>query len=362
LIFIEDYETKKVETFSKQFICPTTGISYEEPSPNTFSFNSPYGSCPTCKGLGVEKKADISKIIPNDELTIEEGGIVALGPFKNNNTYKIVKELIHHHKDDIKTPIKNLSPESIQVLMHGTLHDTEIEADESIKDRYSLKFEGIATQVERNYNDESSDALKNWASNYISDYKCSSCDGYRLKKESLAFKIDHLHIGEVAQKDLADFYTWVEELSSYFKDNQAIIAKDILKELKERTHFLLEVGLGYLSLNRTTGSLSGGESQRIRLATQIGSQLMGITYILDEPSIGLHQRDNDRLIKSLKNLTEIGNTVIVVEHDKDIMLAADYIIDLGPGAGTHGGEIVAEGNPRKLQKIPFCYFGLPKWN
>jgi excinuclease ABC subunit A len=351
LIFIEDYETKKVETFSKQFICPTTGISYEEPSPNTFSFNSPYGSCPTCKGLGVEKKADISKIIPNDELTIEEGGIVALGPFKNNNTYKIVKELIHHHKDDIKTPIKNLSPESIQVLMHGTLHDTEIEADESIKDRYSLKFEGIATQVERNYNDESSDALKNWASNYISDYKCSSCDGYRLKKESLAFKIDHLHIGEVAQKDLADFYTWVEELSSYFKDNQAIIAKDILKELKERTHFLLEVGLGYLSLNRTTGSLSGGESQRIRLATQIGSQLMGITYILDEPSIGLHQRDNDRLIKSLKNLTEIGNTVIVVEHDKDIMLAADYIIDLGPGAGTHGGEIVAEGNPENFKKF-----------
>jgi excinuclease ABC subunit A len=351
LIFIEDYETKKIETFSKQFICPTTGISYEEPSPNTFSFNSPYGSCPTCKGLGVEKKADISKIIPNDELTIEEGGIVALGPFKNNNTYKIVKELIHHHKDDIKTPIKNLSLESIQVLMHGTLRDTEIEADESIKDRYSLKFEGIATQVERNYNDESSDALKNWASNYISDYKCSGCDGYRLKKESLAFKIDHLHIGEVAQKDLTDFYTWVEELSDYFKDNQAIIAKDILKELKERTHFLLEVGLGYLSLNRTTGSLSGGESQRIRLATQIGSQLMGITYILDEPSIGLHQRDNDRLIKSLKNLTEIGNTVIVVEHDKDIMLAADYIIDLGPGAGTHGGEIVAEGNPENFKKF-----------
>lgn len=351
LIFIEDYETKKVETFSKQFICPTTGISYEEPSPNTFSFNSPYGSCPTCKGLGVEKKADFAKIIPNDELSIEEGGIVALGPFKNNNTYKLVKELIHHHKDDIKTPIKNLSPESIEVLMHGTLHDTEIEADESIKTKYSLKFEGIATQVERNYNDESSDALKNWASNYISDYKCSGCDGYRLKKESLAFKIDYLHIGEVAQKDLTDFYTWVEELSNYFKDNQAIIAKDILKELKERTHFLLEVGLGYLSLNRTTGSLSGGESQRIRLATQIGSQLMGITYILDEPSIGLHQRDNERLIKSLKNLTEIGNTVIVVEHDKDIMLAADYIIDLGPGAGAHGGEIVAEGSPKNFKKI-----------
>ncbi|HUH74266.1 MAG TPA: excinuclease ABC subunit UvrA [Chitinophagales bacterium] len=351
LIFIEDWKTKKVETFSKQFICPTTGISYEEPSPNTFSFNSPYGACPTCKGLGVEKKADISKIIPNDDLSIEEGGIVALGPFKNNNTFKIVKELIHYHKDDIKTPIKNLSPESIKVLMHGTLQETEIEADESIKTKYSLKFEGIATQVERNYNDESSDALKNWSSNYISDYKCSSCEGYRLRKESLAFKIDHLHIGEVALKDLTDFYTWIEDLSDYFKDNQAIIAKDILKELKERTHFLLEVGLGYLSLNRTTGSLSGGESQRIRLATQIGSQLMGITYILDEPSIGLHQRDNDRLIKSLKNLTEIGNTVIVVEHDKDIMLAADYIIDLGPGAGEHGGEIVAEGTAEEFMKF-----------
>lgn len=351
LVFIEDWETKKLETFSKQFICPSTGISYEEPSPNTFSFNSPYGACPTCKGLGVEKKADISKIIPNNELSIEEGGIVALGPFKNNNTYKVVKELLQHNKEDIKTPIKSLSAESMDILLNGTLRDTSIEADEKLTEKYSLKFEGIATQIERNYNDESSDALKNWASNYISDNKCSSCHGYRLKKESLAFKIDQLHIGEVSLYDLTDFFTWIESLHSYFKDNQAIIAKDILKELKERTQFLLEVGLGYLSLNRTSGSLSGGESQRIRLATQIGSQLMGITYILDEPSIGLHQRDNDRLIKSLRNLAEIGNTIIVVEHDKDIMLAADYIIDLGPGAGTHGGKIVAEGTPENFKKF-----------
>lgn len=345
LIFIEDYETKKVETFSKSLICPTTGISYEEPSPNSFSFNTPYGSCPACKGLGTEKKADLKKIIPDNELSIEQGGIVALGPYKNNNTYKVVKELIQQNGDDIKKPIKELSEESLKVLLHGTETDTEVELVEKSNTKYAVRYEGIATQIERSYHDEMSEALKNWAANYISDYTCSSCHGFRLKRESLSFKIDNQHIGEVSQKDLTDFYDWVESLDNYFKDNQAVIARDILKELKERTQFLLEVGLGYLSLNRATGTLSGGESQRIRLATQIGSQLMGITYILDEPSIGLHQRDNNRLIKSLRNLTDIGNTILVVEHDKDIMLAADYILDLGPGAGAHGGEIVGEGTP-----------------
>lgn len=345
LLFIEDYESHKVEVFSKSLICPTTGISYEEPSPNSFSFNTPYGSCPVCKGLGVEKKADIHKIIPDDSLSIEQGGIVALGPYKNNNTFKVVKELIDTNGDNVKMPIRDLSPETMHVLLYGTETDTEIELDESSSKKYAFKFEGIATQVERSFHEEGSEALKNWASNYISDYTCSTCHGHRLKKESLAFKIDGLHIGEVSQKDLTDFHEWVVSLETYFKDNQAIIAKDILKELKERTQFLLEVGLGYLSLHRATGTLSGGESQRIRLATQIGSQLMGITYILDEPSIGLHQRDNTRLINSLRNLAEIGNTILVVEHDKDIMMAADYILDLGPGAGAHGGEIVGEGTP-----------------
>lgn len=346
LLFIENYETKKVEVFSKSLICPTTGISYEEPSPNSFSFNTPYGSCPTCKGLGVEKKADIHKIIPDDSLSIDQGGIVALGPYKNNNTFKVVKELIGANGDDVKMSIRDLSSVSLHVLLYGTERDTEIEIDESSPKRYAFKFEGIATQVNRSFHEEGSDALKNWASNYISDYKCSTCHGYRLKKESLSFKIDQQHIGEISQKDLTDFHEWIVSLESYFKDNHALIAKDILKELKERTQFLLEVGLGYLSLHRATGTLSGGESQRIRLATQIGSQLMGITYILDEPSIGLHQRDNTRLINSLRNLAEIGNTILVVEHDKDIMMAADYILDLGPGAGAHGGEIVGEGTPQ----------------
>ncbi|MCO5232043.1 MAG: excinuclease ABC subunit UvrA [Chitinophagales bacterium] len=345
LIFIQNYETQQVETFSKTLICPSTGISYEEPSPNTFSFNSPYGYCPTCKGLGVEKKADYKKIIPNEELSIEQDGIVALGPYKNNNTYKIIKELIEKNGDKLSTPIHQLSKESIDVLINGSIHHTEVALIDKSDKKYSVKYEGLAPQIERNYHTEGSDALKNWASNYISEYPCSSCNGHRLKREALAFKIDGLNISEVAEKDLSLFYEWLNKLDTYFKDNAALIAKDILKELKERTQFLLEVGLEYLSLNRSSGSLSGGESQRIRLASQIGSQLMGITYILDEPSIGLHQRDNNRLIKSLRNLTDIGNTVIVVEHDKDIMLAADYIIDLGPGAGEHGGEIVGQGTP-----------------
>ncbi|MCO5234106.1 MAG: excinuclease ABC subunit UvrA [Chitinophagales bacterium] len=346
LIFIQDYNTLQVKTFSKTLICPTTGISYEEPSPNTFSFNSPYGYCPTCKGLGVEKKADFNKIIPNDNLSIEQGGIVALGPYKSNHTYQTVKNIIERNGDHLNTPLNQLSQQSIDNLMYGVNSENNISIIEKNNKKYLVRFEGIIPQIERNYQIEGSDALKNWASNYISDYPCSGCHGHRLKKESLFFKIDGLNISEVAEKDLSIFFEWLESLDNYFKNNSAIIAKDILKELKERTQFLLEVGLGYLALNRASGSLSGGESQRIRLASQIGSQLMGITYILDEPSIGLHQRDNNRLIKSLRNLTNIGNTVIVVEHDKDIMLAADYIIDLGPGAGEYGGEIVGQGTPK----------------
>ncbi len=346
LIFIQNWETKKTETFSKALICPTTGISYEEPSPNTFSFNSPYGSCPTCKGIGSVKKADIRKIITDDSKSIEEGGIVAIGPYKNNHTFKVIQQILQQNGDNLQTPVKSLSENSLHTLLYGTLPVEE--TTEKPKKKYNVKFEGIATQIERSYESDLSDALKNWARNYLTNYPCPSCHGYRLKRESLSFKINGLHIGEVAEKDLEDFYLWVEELENYFKGNQAIIAHDILKELKERTNFLLEVGLGYLSLSRQTASLSGGESQRIRLASQIGSQLMGITYILDEPSIGLHQRDNHRLIRSLKNLCDIGNTVIVVEHDKDIMLASDYILDLGPGAGEHGGKVVGEGTPEEF--------------
>lgn len=351
LILIQDWKTKAVETFSKSLICPSTGISYEEASPNTFSFNSPYGSCQTCKGLGTVEKADIKKIIPDNSLSIKEGGIVAIGAFKNNHTFKIIKEILHQNKDSITTPISQLSENSLSALLYGTANnELKVKLVDKSKKTYTIKFEGIATQIERSYADETSESLKKWAKNYLTHHNCPSCDGFRLKKESLSFKIDGLHIGEVSQKDLHEFYEWVEQLEDYFKGNSAIIAHDILKELKDRTRFLLEVGLSYLSLNRQTATLSGGESQRIRLATQIGSQLMGITYILDEPSIGLHQRDNTRLIKSLKNLCEIGNTVIVVEHDKEIMLAADHIIDLGPGAGEHGGEIVGQGHPEEFLK------------
>lgn len=346
LIFIQDYKTEQIETYSKTLICPTTGISYEEPSPNTFSFNSPYGSCTTCKGLGVIKKADFQKIVPNPELSIEKGGIVAIGSWKNNHTFKIIQEILKQNGDKISTPIKDLSEESIHALIHGTLKDElEVKLVEKSRKKYAVKFEGIATQVERSYESDTSEALKKWAKNYLSNHNCPSCAGFRLKKESLHFKIDDKNIGEVSRMDLSEFSEWIISLDKYFQGNQAIIAHDILKELNERTQFLLDVGLGYLSLHRPTATLSGGESQRIRLATQIGSQLMGITYILDEPSIGLHQRDNNRLIQSLKNLTELGNTVLVVEHDKDIMLAADYLIDLGPGAGEHGGLVVAEGSP-----------------
>ena len=347
LIFIQNWQNKSLEVFSKSLMCPTTGISYEEPSPNSFSFNTPYGYCPNCKGLGTIKKADLTKIIPDNNLSVEQGGLVALGPYKNNHTYQVVKQLLEANGDKIQTPINQLSDESIRVLLHGT-ENNEVNSEQSSPKKYVVRFEGIATQIERSYEDVISESLKNWASNYLSDLNCPTCQGLRLKKESLWFKIDELNIGEVCKMDLSDFHLWVVKLESYFKDNQAVIARDILKELKTRTQFLLDVGLGYLSLNRPTATLSGGESQRIRLATQIGSQLMGITYILDEPSIGFHQRDNDRLIQSLRNLTDIGNTVIVVEHDKEIMLASDYIIDLGPGAGERGGYVVGEGAPDKF--------------
>jgi len=346
LLFIQDWDTKKLETFSKTLMCPTTGLSYEEPSPNTFSFNSPYGACPVCKGLGVEKKADFRKIVPDDSLSIEAGGIVALGPYKNNHTYKTVREILKLNGDDLKKPISELSPQSIQFLMYGNNNEKiAITSDDKQPQTYHLSYEGIATQIERSYQDNTSEALKNWAANYLSEYDCSECHGYRLKKESLWFLINGQHIGRVSKLDLSEFIEWVKDLNNFFQGQQAVIARDIVKELTERTQFLLDVGLGYLSLDRPTGTLSGGESQRIRLATQIGSQLMGITYILDEPSIGLHQRDNERLIKALRNLADIGNTILVVEHDKDIMLAADYILDLGPGAGAHGGEIVGMGTP-----------------
>jgi excinuclease ABC subunit A len=351
LMFILEHDSKALHTFSKHLMCLETGISYQEPSPNSFSFNSPYGACPTCRGMGTYMQADLKKIIPDFSKSIREGGVAPLGQVMLTSlSSKLVKAVVEKAGGSIEKPLSELPEEALQVLLQGS--DGESTTVIEGKKSYDLKYEGVATQIERSYYDGGSEALKNWAANYVSESPCNTCNGFRLRPESLWFKIKDQHIGQVSTLDLSEFALWVEALSDYFQGQSAIIARDILKELKERTRFLLDVGLGYLSLNRPTGTLSGGESQRIRLASQIGSQLMGITYILDEPSIGLHQRDNQRLIQALRQLTNIGNTVLVVEHDKDIMMAADYIIDMGPGAGEHGGAIVSEGSPEDFLQLP----------
>ena len=361
LLFIENLDSTKINTsdtittYSKTLMCTETGVSYEEPSPNSFSFNSPYGACPHCKGLGVIKTADNSKIIPDDTKSILEQGIAPLGEFRDNYTYKIIQQIYKAFKVDLKTPIHQLPKACLDVLLYGTQEKFEVEAREnptrkSSNTHWNLSYDGVVNQINKTLEDTTSEALQHWAENYVSEVDCSDCNGARLKKESLWFKLDHKNISEIARLDLNELNDWIKNLAKKLSKNQNIIAKDILKELEDRIGFLLNVGLNYLSLNRPTGTLSGGESQRIRLATQIGSELQGITYILDEPSIGLHQRDNHRLILALRNLADIGNTVLVVEHDKDIMLASDYIIDMGPKAGTHGGEIVAQGTPKEFLK------------
>jgi excinuclease ABC subunit A len=352
LLFIENLENGKVATYSKTLMCTTTGISYEEPSPNTFSFNSPYGACPYCKGLGVVKEPDLLKIIPDKTKNIIDGAIVPLGEYKDNYTFKLIKQILTAYKQNINHPIEKISKEAMDFILFGSEEKVDVNLDFDKKNKsYAIQFDGVVNQIKKSLEDSSSDALQNWAENYVSEVDCPECQGARLKKESLWFKLDNQNISEIARFDLNELDVWVKSLDKKLSKNQNIIAKDILKELQDRIGFLLNVGLNYLSLNRPTGSLSGGESQRIRLATQIGSELQGITYILDEPSIGLHQRDNHRLINALRNLADIGNTVLVVEHDKDIMLASDYIIDMGPRAGAHGGEIVAQGTPKEFLKL-----------
>jgi len=352
LVFIEDMDTKKITIYSKTLMCIDTGISYETPSPNTFSFNSPYGSCPVCKGLGVLKAPDLSKIIPDNHKSLAESGIAPLGEPRDTYTFKMIDQYLKRYKINYNTPIKDYPKELLDIILYGSDEKLKIEAKDN-KDRktdhthWHLSFDGIFKQIERTMEDDNAgNALLNWASQYISEVECAACNGTRLKKESLWFKIDNKNISEIATLDIQELQHWINNLEGKMNKQQIQISTDILKELKDRTGFLLDVGLSYLNLNRPTGTLSGGESQRIRLASQIGSQLMGITYILDEPSIGLHQRDNHRLIDALRNLTNIGNTVLVVEHDKDIMLASDYIIDMGPAAGEYGGEVVAQGKPK----------------
>ena len=350
LIFILDVETEKLKAFSKHLMDAETGLSYEEPSPNSFSFNSPYGACPKCKGLGQINAVDMEKVIPDDTKSINEVGIAPLGEVRDTIVFKQLKKIARKYKFKFDTPVKDIPQNALSVILHGGDESFKIEMNYQHDHVYDLGYEGLSNQLERWYRETTSEKIRQWAEAYMTVTDCSECKGMRLKQESLHFKLHEKNIAELAEMDLGELHQWMAELDNHLSDRQKMIGKDVLKEIRLRLGFLLHVGLDYLTLNRTARTLSGGEAQRIRLATQIGSQLTGITYILDEPSIGLHQRDNHRLIEALKDLTEIGNTVLVVEHDKDIMLAADYVIDLGPGAGKHGGELVAEGVPETFIK------------
>lgn len=349
VVFIYLQDENIISPFSKKLMDETTGLSYDEPSPNSFSFNSPYGACPHCKGIGSVNEVDLKQVIPNDNLTIKEGGIVPLGEARDTYTFKQLDQIATKYKFTFDTPIKKIPKKGLEVILYGgdsfTFNATWYDP------QYHLGTDGVFNMLKRWYQDSSSEKIRKFAEDFMIIDTCKECKGTRLKKESLYFKIDEKTIADLANMDISDLSQWLENIESRISTRQASIGKDIFKEIRARVSFLLYVGLDYLSLNRTAVSLSGGESQRTRLATQIGSQLTGITYILDEPSIGLHQRDNHRLIKSLHELSGIGNTVLVVEHDKDIMLASDYIIDLGPGAGKHGGDLVAQGTPEEFLKL-----------
>ncbi len=342
-----------VRLLSKLLMCSETGISYDEPSPNAFSFNSPYGACPQCKGLGTVYSIDMNSVMPDQSVSIADGGIAPLGLARDTFIYQQVQALGKKYKFNVNKPISTLSEKALNMVLYGSEDskiDMAINIEEEISEMIPTQFEGIVNMVIRWFGDTKSEHVKQWAEKYMVVTHCPTCQGARLKKESLWFKIDEKNIFELSELNLSELKNWLKGIEKRLNKKQNAIAKEIINEINERIDFLLEVGLDYLTLNRVSRSLSGGESQRIRLATQIGSKLKGITYILDEPSIGLHQRDNERLIKALKSLRDVGNTVIVVEHDKDIMLCADHLIDVGPGAGRFGGNIVSEGTPKTFLK------------
>ena len=352
LLFVVNADTNELARYSKQLMCPETGISYEEPSPNSFSFNSPYGACPHCKGLGSIYQVNMQEVIPDPGKSIADGGIAPLGEEREAWSYQSLKSLAQKIKLPLEKPIGQLPEKQLNILLYGN-EEGQITYTEETGAGYheeltKHEFEGIVNMVLRWFNETTSEGVRNWAEKFMTLAPCPECNGARLKKESIWFRIDGRNIAELSNSSLGELSNWFATIENRLTGKQKTIAKDILKEIRDRLLFLLDVGLHYLSLDRPTRTLSGGESQRIRLATQIGSQLTGITYILDEPSIGLHQRDNHRLIKALKNLRDTGNSVLVVEHDKDIMLAADYLIDIGPAAGIHGGRIVSQGAPSQI--------------
>ena len=337
--------------FSRSLMCPTSGISYPNPEPNNFSFNSPKGACPKCNGIGNLYEVNLKKIIPDDSKSIKNGGLAPQGPQKNNWIFKQLELIAQRFDFKLSDPIKKIPEEAMQIILYGGKEKFSVNSKTlGVTREYKIDFEGIATFIENTYNNSDSTSLKRWAKEYMDNIQCPECEGSRLRKESLYFKVNNKNIAELAQMDILELADWFKDLPNHLSEKQKQISSEILKEINARIQFLVDVGLTYLSLNRSSKSLSGGEAQRIRLATQIGSQLVGVLYILDEPSIGLHQRDNEKLINSLIQLRDIGNSVIVVEHDKDMIERADHVIDIGPFAGKHGGEIISEGTPEELQK------------
>ncbi|MEC7124525.1 MAG: excinuclease ABC subunit UvrA [Bacteroidota bacterium] len=350
-IVLFDLETEQTRFFSRKLMCPSSGISYSLPEPNSFSFNSPKGMCLNCKGLGNQFEVSRKKIIPDDRVSIEKGGIAPLGEMKSNWGFKQMEVIAKRYKFSLSDPIKKIPEQALEVILKGGNEKFSIASNSlGITRDYKIDYEGIENFIKNQFDNTDSTGIKRWAHNYMDEKRCIVCEGARLNQESLNFKIDELNIAEVSALDLGDLKNWFENLSDKLSTNELTVANQIIKEIKSRLRFLLDVGLNYLSLNRSSKSLSGGEAQRIRLATQIGSQLVGVLYILDEPSIGLHQRDNEKLINSLQSLRDIGNSVIVVEHDKDMILRADHIIDIGPMAGKNGGEIISQGSPKMLKK------------
>ena len=350
LLVLEEGQTD-VRYFSRLLMCPTTGLSYQDPEPNTFSFNSPYGACPKCNGLGEVTVIDMNKIVPDMEKSIKKGGLAPIGEYKNSWIFNQLETLGLHYGFTLDTPLKELSEEALNAILYGSSEGFTVTKElYGTMSTFTASFDGIINFILEQNDENASPAIKRWATSFMNETQCPECHGARLKKEALYFKINEKNISEVAEMNIVNLAQWFEELPKHLNKKQKEIATDVLAEIKKRIDFLLNVGIDYLNLNRPAKTLSGGEAQRIRLATQIGSLLTGILYILDEPSIGLHQRDNQRLIESLKELRDIGNSIIVVEHDKDTMMAADYIVDIGPGAGKHGGEVTFEGTPKEVKK------------
>ncbi len=351
VLLVQKINSEEARHFSRKLMCPTSGISYEEPEPNTFSYNSPYGACSKCNGLGKISEIDLKKIIPDKNKSIRKGAISPIGEFKNNWIFHQIEAIGHKYNFNLDTPVKDIDDEAITTILYGSDESFTVKKEYlGVTSTYTLNFEGVVNFITNQMEETSSGSIKRWASGFMNKIECPQCKGQRLKNESLHFRIGDKNIAELAGMDVVKLHKWFENIEQVTDKRQQTIAREIVREIKTRIRFLLDVGIDYLTLFRPTRSLSGGEAQRIRLATQIGSQLTNVLYILDEPSIGLHQRDNLRLIQSLKDLRDIGNSIIVVEHDKDTILNADHVIDIGPGAGRHGGEIVAQGSPEEMHE------------